>query len=156
MSNDLAVDAPFPQFDLPRDGEGRVSNADLAGAPFVMFFYPRDDTSGCTKEALAFSALAEEFSAANCAVFGLSGDSVASHEKFIKKHDLKIPLLADEDQDLCRKCGVWVEKSMYGRKFMGIERSSFLVDGAGVVRQIWRKVKVPGHTEAVLKAVKAL
>ena len=145
-----------PDFTLPRDGGGEVSLSDLAGRPVVLYFYPRDDTSGCTKEAVAFTELMPEFEAAGAAVLGVSKDSVAKHDKFRDKHDLKVTLLSDDDSDVCERYGVWVEKSMYGKTYMGIERSTFLIDGAGTVREVWRKVKVPGHAEAVLEAVKAL
>jgi len=145
-----------PDFTLPRDGGGEVSLSDLAGRPVVLYFYPRDDTSGCTKEAVAFTELMPEFEAAGAAVLGVSKDSVAKHDKFRDKHDLKVTLLSDDDSDVCERYGVWVEKSMYGKTYMGIERSTFLIDGAGTVREVWRKVKVPGHAEKVLEAVKAL
>ena len=145
-----------PDFTLPRDGGGEVSLSDLAGRPVVLYFYPRDDTSGCTKEAVAFTELMPEFEAAGAAVLGVSKDSVAKHDKFRDKHDLKVTLLSDDDSDVCERYGVWVEKSMYGKTYMGIERSTFLIDGTGSVREVWRKVKVPGHAEKVLEAVKAL
>jgi peroxiredoxin Q/BCP len=145
-----------PDFTLPRDGGGEVSLSDLAGRPVVLYFYPRDDTSGCTKEAVAFTELMPEFEAAGAAVLGVSKDSVAKHDKFRDKHDLKVTLLSDDDSDVCERYGVWVEKSMYGKTYMGIERSTFLIDGTGTVREVWRKVKVPGHAEKVLETVKAL
>jgi len=144
----------MPAFSLPTDGGGQVSNADYAGKQLVVFFYPRDDTSGCTKEAIGFSALLDEFTAAGAAILGVSKDSVASHDKFVAKHDLKVTLGSDEDNDFCETMGVWVEKSMYGKKFMGIERATYLVSATGEITEIWRKVKVPGHVEAVLEAVK--
>lgn len=152
----IEAGAAFPEFQLPRDGGGEVALADLAGRPAVLFFYPKDDTSGCTKEAIQFTELSSAFEGAGAAVFGVSKDTVAKHDKFIAKHSLGVPLLSDAESDLCERCGVWVEKSMYGKKYMGIERATFLIDGAGVVQQVWRKVKVPGHAEEVLKAVKAL
>lgn len=154
--SEIAVGDPAPAFDMPRDGGGSVSLADLAGKPAVLYFYPKDDTSGCTKEAQAFTALLPEFEAAGVAVFGISKDPVSKHDKFIAKHELGVGLLSDAEGDVCERFGVWVEKSMYGKKYMGIERSTFLIDGAGVVRQIWRKVKVPGHAEAALAAAKEL
>jgi peroxiredoxin Q/BCP len=122
----------------------------------VLFFYPRDDTSGCTKENEAFTALQSEFAALGVKVYGISKDSLASHEKFMAKKNLTVPLLSDEGSDVCEKFGVWKEKSMYGKKFMGIERSTFLIDADGRIAQEWRKVKVPGHAEAVLEAARAL
>lgn len=148
--------AAFPDFTLPRDGGETVSLADLKGRNAVLYFYPRDDTSGCTKEAEGFTAQMDAFAAAGAAVYGVSKDSVAKHEKFIAKKSLGVPLLSDEESDLCERCGVWVQKSMYGKTYMGIERATFLLDADGVVRQVWRKVKVPGHVEAVLKAAQAL
>lgn len=145
-----------PDFTLPRDGGDRVSLSDLRPGPVVLFFYPRDDTSGCTKEAVAFSGLRSEFDAAGATVIGISKDSVASHEKFRDKHDLTVPLLSDAEDEICEAYGVWKEKTMYGKKFMGIERSTFLIDGAGRIARVWRKVKVPGHAEEVLEAVRAL
>jgi thioredoxin-dependent peroxiredoxin len=122
----------------------------------VLYFYPKDDTSGCTAEACAFRDALPDFSKVKAQVIGISRDSVASHDKFKQKYKLPFPLASDEDGKVCRAYGVWVEKSMYGRKYMGIERSTFLIDGKGVVRAIWRKVKVPGHAEAVLDTARAL
>ncbi len=144
-----------PDFTLPGTS-GEITLSALKGAPVVLFFYPRDDTSGCTKENEAFTALLPEFEAAGVKVFGLSKDSLASHEKFMAKKNLTVPLLSDEASDVCEKFGVWKEKSMYGKKFMGIERSTFLIDAEGRIAQEWRKVKVPGHAEAVLEAARAL
>ncbi|MEM6617957.1 MAG: peroxiredoxin [Pseudomonadota bacterium] len=145
-----------PQFNLPRDGGGTLGSADLAGKPYILFFYPRDDTSGCTKENQGFSQALADFADAGVAVVGCSKDSVASHDKFVAKRELTVPLVSDQDGTLCEDFGVWVEKKMYGKTYMGIERATFLVDGDGVILQAWRKVKVPGHVEAVLDAVKAL
>jgi peroxiredoxin Q/BCP len=145
-----------PDFTLPRDGGDRISLSDLRPNPVVLFFYPRDDTSGCTKEAVAFSGLKSEFDAAGAHVIGISKDSIASHEKFRDKHDLTVPLLSDAEDEICEAYGVWKEKNMYGKTFLGIERSTFLIDGAGRVARVWRKVKVPGHAEEVLEAVRAL
>ena len=147
---------PAPDFDLPRDGEGRVSLAGFAGRTLVLFFYPKDDTSGCTKEAIAFSGLEKDFVAAGAAVVGVSKDTVAKHDRFREKHGLTVPLISDAEGDMCERYGVWVEKKNYGRTYMGIERSTFLIDGTGTVRQVWRKVKVPGHAEDVLDAVRTL
>lgn len=145
-----------PDFTLPVTGGGTVTLSSLKGEAVVLFFYPRDDTSGCTKESIAFSEHLDAFTAAGCKVFGISKDSMKSHDKFVAKHDLKVPLLSDEDGSACEDFGVWKEKSMYGKKFMGIERSTFLIDAHGNIAQAWRKVKVPGHAEAVLEAVQAL
>ena len=145
-----------PDVTLPRDGGGTISIAALRGAPVVLFFYPRDDTSGCTREAVAFSGLKAEFDALGAQVFGISKDSVASHEKFRDKHGLTVPLLSDEGSDVCERFGVWKEKSMYGKTFWGIERATFLIDAEGRIAREWRKVKVPGHAEEVLEAVRAL
>ena len=155
-SSDVAVGAPAPEFTMPRDGGGAVSLADFAGRALVLYFYPKDDTSGCTKEAIGFTERLPEFEAAGAAVVGVSKDSVAKHDKFRDKHGLGVILASDEGGDVCERYGVWVEKSMYGKTYMGIERATFLIDGAGVVRQVWRKVKVPGHVDAVLAAVKGL
>ncbi|MGC9417587.1 MAG: peroxiredoxin [Rhodovulum sp.] len=145
-----------PDFTLPQDGGEDVTLSALRPAPVVLYFYPKDDTSGCTKEAIAFSGLLAEFEAAGAKVFGISKDSVAKHGKFRCKHELTVPLLSDENGDVCERFGSWVEKSMYGKKYMGIERSTFLIDGTGQVARVWRKVKVPGHAEEVLEAVRAL
>ncbi|MEM9726061.1 MAG: thioredoxin-dependent thiol peroxidase [Pseudomonadota bacterium] len=151
-----AVDAPAPDFTLPRDGGAEVSLTDFKGKIVVLYFYPKDDTPGCTKEALAFTEHAGAFEAAGAVVLGVSKDTVAKHEKFVAKRELGIPLLSDADGDVCERYGVWVEKAMYGKKYMGIERATFLIDGSGVIRRIWRKVKVPGHAEAVLEAAQGL
>ncbi|MET4103665.1 peroxiredoxin Q/BCP [Roseovarius sp. MBR-78] len=145
-----------PDFTLPRDGGDSVTLSALRPGAVVLFFYPRDDTSGCTKESIAFSGLAAEFEAAGVTVMGISKDSVASHEKFRDKHALAVPLLSDAEGTVCEDYGVWKEKSMYGKKFMGIERSTFLIDGEGRIARVWRKVKVPGHAEEVLAAARAL
>ena len=145
-----------PDFDLPTDGGGKLSTKDLKGRKVVLYFYPKDDTSGCTKEAIAFGDALPQLEKMGATVIGVSRDSVASHDKFKTKYDLSFPLVADVDGTLCQAYGVWVEKSMYGRKYMGIDRSTFLVDGTGTVRKVWRKVKVPGHVEEVVEAVKAL
>jgi peroxiredoxin Q/BCP len=145
-----------PDFTLPRDGGGEITLSELRPKAVVLYFYPKDDTSGCTKEAIAFTGLAPDFEAAGAVVVGVSKDSVAKHDKFIAKHDLGVVLASDEASDVCESYGVWKEKSMYGKKFMGIERSTFLIDGEGRIVQSWAKVKVPGHAEAVLEAVKSL
>lgn len=145
-----------PDITLPRDGGDSVDLSALRPAPVVLFFYPRDLTSGCTKEAIDFSGLKPEFEAAGAHVFGISKDSVASHDKFVAKHELTVPLLSDEATEIAEKFGVWQEKKMYGKTFFGIVRSTFLIDGAGKLVREWRKVKVPGHAEEVLDAVRAL
>ncbi|TDK49865.1 peroxiredoxin [Antarcticimicrobium luteum] len=145
-----------PDFTLPRDGGGEVSLSGLRGGAVVLFFYPRDDTPGCTRESIGFSAHLQAFADAGVQVFGISRDSVAKHDKFVAKHDLTVPLLSDEDGAVCEAYGVWVEKTMYGKKSMGIERATFLIDAGGTIARIWRKVKVDGHVEEVLEAVKAM
>jgi peroxiredoxin Q/BCP len=145
-----------PNFALPDADEKSVRLADLKGRPLVVYFYPKDDTSGCTAEACAFRDSLPDFSKLKAAIVGISRDSVESHDKFKKKFDLTFPLVSDEDGKVCEAYGTWVEKSMYGRKYMGIERSTFLIDEKGVIRGIWRKVKVPGHADEVLKAAEAL
>ena len=156
MSASLEEGSKAPDFSLPTDGDETVSLATFTGKPLVLYFYPKDDTSGCTKEAIAFTGLAAEFDAIGAKVLGVSPDSVQKHAKFRAKHDLGVMLGADEEKQTLETYGVWVEKSMYGRKYMGVERSTFLIDGTGVIRKAWRKVKVPGHAEAVLEAAKAL
>lgn len=144
-----------PEFDLPTD-TGRVSLASLKGKKIVLYFYPKDDTSGCTSEALQFSSEVEEFAKVGAVIVGVSKDSAASHAKFRLKHDLTVELAADTTGEIVETYGAWVEKSMYGRKYMGIDRSTFLIDADGVIREVWRKVKVPGHIKAVLIAARAL
>ncbi|MDK3072421.1 thioredoxin-dependent thiol peroxidase [Sedimentitalea sp. JM2-8] len=150
------VDDIAPDFTLPRDGGNTVSLSDLRGQAVVLFFYPRDDTPGCTKESIGFSERLREFADLGVEVLGISKDSVASHEKFAAKHALSTALLSDENGSTCEDYGVWKEKNMYGKKFMGIERSTFLIGADGRIRAIWRKVKVPGHVEEVLSAVRGL
>ena len=147
---------PAPTFTLPRDGGGTVSLSDFKGKPVVVYFYPKDDTPGCTKEAIGFSESKAAYAAAGAVVIGISKDSVTKHDKFIAKHDLDVILGADEDGAVCEAYGVWVEKQMYGKTYMGIERATFLIGSDGVIAQEWRKVRVPGHVEAVLEAVHAL
>ena len=146
----------FPKFTLRRDGGETVSLADFAGQNLVLFLYPKDDTPGCTTESIGFSAQLEAFRIAGTSVVGMSKDSVKDHDKFVKKFELTVPLLSDESGELLKSLGVWVEKNMYGRTYMGIERTTFLIDGAGVIQKIWRKVKVKDHVEDVLKAVQSL
>lgn len=145
--------APEVSFELADGSQANL--ADWRGKPLVVYFYPKDDTPGCTNEAKAFSALAPEFERAGVAVIGVSKDSAKSHAKFIAKYDLELTLAADTDGSVCDAFGVWVEKSMYGKSYMGIERATFLIDTAGKIVQIWRKVKVPGHAESVLTAATA-
>ena len=145
-----------PEFSLPGDGGKNVRLTDLKGKNVVVYFYPKDDTSGCTAEAIDFTAHLPDFAAADTEIIGISKDTVAKHDKFKAKHDLKVTLASDEDCAVCEAYGVWVEKSMYGRKYMGIERATFLLDGDGVIRNVWRKVKVKGHAEAVLNAAKEI
>jgi len=145
-----------PEFSLPADGGGTVSLKVLKGKTVVLYFYPKDDTSGCTAEACAFRDALPDFAKAKAEIVGVSRDPVASHDKFKQKFNLPFPLAADEDGTVCQAYGVWVEKSMYGRKYMGIERATFLIDAKGVVRKVWRKVKVPGHAEDVLEAAQTL
>jgi peroxiredoxin Q/BCP len=145
-----------PDFTLPTDGGGTVSLTALKGKTVVLYFYPKDDTSGCTAEACAFRDALPDFSKVKAEIVAVSRDSVASHDKFKKKFKLPFPLAADEDGTVCQAYGVWVEKSMYGRNYLGIERATFLIDAKGVVRKIWRKVKVPGHAQDVLEAAEAL
>ena len=151
----VEVGEKAPDFDLATD-DGRIRLAQLRGKPVVVYFYPKDDTSGCTTEARDFTALYPEFQAAGAEVIGISPDSAASHGKFRKKHELAVQLAADEDKAVAEAYGVWVEKSMYGRKYMGVERTTLLIGADGRIVNIWRKVKVPGHAAAVLVAVHAL
>ncbi len=153
---ELTVGTSAPDFTLPRDGGATVSLSQFRGKAVVLFFYPKDDTSGCTAESIAFTALADNFEAANAVIIGLSPDSVKSHDKFAKKHSLSVILASDEEKTILSAYGVWVEKSMYGRKYMGVERTTVLIDTDGKVAKVWEKVKVPGHAEEVLTAVKAL
>ena len=145
-----------PDFSLPDDAGSVVRLSKLKGRPVVVYFYPKDDTSGCTQEAKDFSCLADQFAKAGADVVGISPDSAARHKKFKTKYDLPLRLLADENKEAANAYGVWVEKSMYGRKYMGVERSTFLIDSKGKIVRSWRKVKIPGHAEDVLAAVKAL
>jgi peroxiredoxin Q/BCP len=152
----LKVGDKAPDFTLPTDGGGSISLKELKGKTVVLYFYPRDNTPGCTAEACAFRDSRPDFSKVEAEVVGISRDSVASHDKFKKKFKLPFPLASDEDGNVTEAYGVWVEKSMYGKKYMAIERATFLIDGKGVILDIWRKVKVDGHTDEVLKAAKAL
>jgi peroxiredoxin Q/BCP len=152
----VTVGAPAPDFDLPASSGERAALKALRGKIVVLYFYPKDDTSGCTSEAKAFSDLKPAFTAAGAVVVGVSKDSVASHDKFTKKYDLSLILGSDDTGAVVEAYGSWIEKSMYGRTYMGIDRSTFLIDGEGVLRQVWRKVKVTGHADAVLAAVQGL
>jgi len=147
---------PAPDFSLPGAGGARLSLADFKGRKLALYFYPKDDTSGCTKEAIEFNGLRDKFARAGAGVVGVSPDSVKAHDRFREKYELKLPLASDEEKAALNAYGVWVEKSMYGRKYMGVERSTFLIGPDGRIAKIWRKVKVPGHAEAVLAAAKAL
>ncbi len=144
-----------PAFTLPADGARDISLSDFAGKSVVLFFYPKDDTPGCTREAIDFTEHLTEFESAGAVVIGLSKDTVAKHEKFRDKHNLKVILASDADADVIGQYGAWVEKKMFGKAYMGIERCTYLIGPDGVIKHIWRKVKVPGHAETVLKAVQA-
>ena len=145
-----------PDFSMPTDGGGTVSLKGLKGKKVVLYFYPKDDTPGCTKEACGFRDSLPDFTGADAEIIGVSKDSVAKHDKFKAKHDLPFTLASDEDGSVCEAFGTWVEKSMYGRKYMGIDRATFLIGADGKIAQVWRKVKVPGHVEEVLEAAKQL
>jgi len=153
---DLDVGDLAPQFDLPRDGGGTLSLAAYSGKPVVLYFYPQDDTTSCTQEAISFSQLKPEFEKAGAVVIGLSPDSMKKHDKFKSKYSLTIDLAADEERKAIEAYHLWVEKSMYGRKYMGVERATFLIGSDGRIARIWRKVRVKGHAEEVLEAVRAL
>ena len=156
MADPLQTGAPAPAFRLPRDGRPDLTLADYAGKALVIYFYPKDDTSGCTREAADFNALMTSFRDAGAEILGVSPDSNRSHKAFKAKHGLDLVLGADEGKAMCEDYGVWQEKSMYGRKYMGVERTTFLIDPGGRIAEIWQKVSVKGHAEAVLQAVKAL
>jgi peroxiredoxin Q/BCP len=150
----LEIGSPAPDFSLPDETGAPVSLSSLKGKKVVLYFYPKDDTSGCTIEAKDFSCLVDDFAKEGAVVIGMSPDSTKSHGKFLAKHELKVRLVADEDKSAIQAYGVWTEKSMYGRKYMGVERSTFLIGEDGKILEIWKGVKVPGHAEAVLDAVK--
>ncbi len=152
----LSTGSPAPDFTLPRDGGTSVTLSTLRPGKVVLYFYPKDDTPGCTLEAQDFDARLAEFTTAGATVIGISKDSVKSHDKFSKKHGLSIILASDEGGTTCEDYGVWLEKSMYGKTYMGIERTTVLIDGAGMVARVWNKVSVKGHADEVLAAVKAL
>ena len=154
----MAVDVgtSLPDFSIPTDDGGTLTPASLLGRTTVLYFYPKDDTSGCTSEAKAFRDALPEFAQAGVAVVGVSIDPIASHIKFRAKHGLTFPLASDTDKALATALGLWAEKSMYGRKYMGMERTTLLIDGQGVIRRVWRKVKVAGHIAEVLQAARDL
>jgi peroxiredoxin Q/BCP len=156
MTKSLAIGDKAPDFTLPGDGGSEIALAALKGSKVVLYFYPKDDTSGCTKEAIAFNGLRKSFEKAGAVIIGVSPDSPKSHDKFKDKYELNFPLASDEAKSMLSAYGVWVEKSMYGRKYMGVERSTFLIDGQGKIAALWTKVKVDSHAEEVLKAVQAL
>jgi thioredoxin-dependent peroxiredoxin len=156
MSSKLSAGDQAPDFSLPDHSGRTVTLGDYAGKALVLYFYPEDDTSGCTAEAIAFNGKAKDFAKAGAAILGVSPDPVKSHAKFREKHALEIPLAADETKEMLEAYGVWAEKSMYGRKYMGVERTTFLIDAQGRIAKIWTKVKVPGHAEEVLQAAQAL
>lgn len=156
MPDPLTVGAAAPDFELPASGGGSISLASLKGKAVALYFYPKDDTSGCTKEAIDFNRLRSAFDAAGAVVIGVSPDSVASHDKFKAKHGLDFDLAADEDKAMLEAYGVWREKSMYGRKFMGVARTTVLIDREGRIAKVWNNVKVDGHADEVLAAAKAL
>jgi peroxiredoxin Q/BCP len=152
----IDANQPAPDFTLPSTSGYDVTLSALRPAPVALFFYPRDNTAGCTKEAIAFSHLLEDFAAAGVKVFGISKDSMKSHDKFVEKKELTVPLLSDEHGTVCEDYGVWAEKKMYGKTFMGIVRATVLIDAEGNIARTWPKVKVDGHAEEVLEAAKAL
>ncbi|HZW15663.1 MAG TPA: peroxiredoxin [Brevundimonas sp.] len=153
---DITEGLEAPAFDMATDGGGRASSAALTGKPYVLYFYPKADTPGCTTEGQDFSSFAGEFAAAGVPVIGASRDPVKKLDRFKAKYDLKIVLASDEPGEVTEAFGVWIEKSMYGRTYMGVERATFLIDGAGVVRRVWRKVRVKGHAAEVLEAARTL
>lgn len=154
MTEILIIGSPAPAFTLPANDGKTISLSDFTGKKLVLYFYPKDDTSGCTAEAIDFNAKLDAFTACNTAILGISADNVASHDKFIKKYALNFPLASDETKAMLEAYGVWVEKSMYGKKYMGIERTTILIDETGQIAKTWNKVKVPGHAEDVLSAAK--
>ena len=152
----VEIGKPAPSFTMPTDGGGKVSLSALKGKNVVLYFYPKDDTPGCTAQACGFRDNLPKFDKVDAVVIGVSRDSVKSHDKFKAKYELPFPIASDEDGKVCERYGVWTEKTLYGRKFMGIERSTFLIDAKGAIAHVWRKVRVPGHVEDVLDTVKAL
>lgn len=156
MSKELKTGMKAPDFTLPADGEGSITLSDLKGKAVILYFYPKDDTPGCTAESCDFRDNFAALKRAGAQVVGISRDSVKKHDKFKAKYDLPFPLASDEEGTVCEQYGVWIEKSMYGKKYMGIERSTFLIGADGKIAQIWRKVSVTGHVDEVKKAVAAL
>ncbi len=156
MARELSVGDKAPDFELPGDAGEALRLADLKGGAVALYFYPQDDTETCTAEAIAFNSLRAEFEAAGARIIGVSPDSVVSHQRFKKKHRLAFPLAADETREAIEAYGVWREKTLFGRTYMGVERSTFLIGGDGRIARIWRKVRMKGHTDEVLKAAKAL
>lgn len=156
VTKDLSVGSKAPHFVMPSTLTGEVSSETLKGKIFILYFYPKDDTSGCTAEACEFRNTLPDFNQLGVTIIGVSKDNLESHEKFSRKYNLNFPLASDQNSTVCESFGTWVSKSMYGRSYMGIERSTFLIDGEGTVRALWRKVSVPGHVEEVRKAVNSL
>lgn len=154
--DNVQVGQDAPDFELPADDGTTLALSAMRGRPVVLYFYPKDDTSGCTLEAVDFTALKPEFDRIGVTVIGMSPDSVRKHKKFKDKHGLAVTLVADEEKSVLQAYGIWVEKSMYGRKYMGVERTTVLIDAAGKVARLWEKVKVPGHAAEVLEAARAL
>ena len=154
MTTTLKEGDKAPAINLPGDGGSTVNLADYKGQKVLVYFYPKDDTPGCTAESCSLSENLSKLNKLNCAVIGISKDSVKKHDKFKAKYDLKFPLASDEEGDVCERYGVWGEKSMMGRKYMGIERTTFLIDENGTIEKIWPKVKVEGHTEEIIEALK--
>jgi peroxiredoxin Q/BCP len=156
MAKTIEEGVTLPNVDLAAPDGARINLRDYAGKPFVLYFYPKDDTTGCTREAQDFSQLYPEFRALGAEILGVSRDTPAKHQKFIGKYDLTVPLASDDKSEAIDAFGTWIEKSLYGKTYMGIDRSTFLFDAQGVLVRIWRRVRVPGHVAGVLDAVKAL
>jgi peroxiredoxin Q/BCP len=156
MSQNLKIGEKAPDFSMPADGGRNIALTSYAGQKLVLYFYPKDDTSGCTQEAIDFNGLRQEFEKAGTAILGVSPDPVKKHDKFKAKYELEFPLLSDEQKHMLEAYGVWVEKSMYGRKYMGVERTTVLIAADGTIAQVWPKVKVPGHAAEVLAAAQKL
>ena len=156
MAAPLQSGDPAPDFQLPGDAGQRINLVSFAGKKLVLYFYPKDDTSGCTREAIDFNGLRAAFAEADTAVVGVSPDSPTSHDKFKAKYKIEFALASDENKNVCQAYGVWAEKSMYGRKYMGVERTTYLIDRTGRIAHVWPKVQVPGHAEAVLAAAREL